>query len=229
MRSLNRIRQTPFLPPLVLLLWGWLLVWSSLSSRLDLLLNALFHPVVAVAGVVLMVFAALQLRFTHRLKAPSAPLSWLVSAAVAILILLLPPSPSFSDLAANRTGHLPETPQLSFFLPPEQRTLTEWVRLLRSQPDPNLHVDDPVRISGFVLARPGGTPELARLTVRCCLADATPAGLPIEWPKNFDPRPDQWLAIEGTMTVQTKDGILINVVKPRTISVIPRPERPLEP
>lgn len=94
MRSLNRIRQTPFLPPLVLLLWGWLLVWSSLSSRLDLLLNALFHPVVAVAGVVLMVFAALQLRFTHRLKAPSAPLSWLVSAAVAILILLLPPSPS---------------------------------------------------------------------------------------------------------------------------------------
>ena len=58
MTSLTRIRQTPYLPPLVLLLWGWLLVWSSLSPRLDLLLNAVFHPVVAIAGVVLMVFGA---------------------------------------------------------------------------------------------------------------------------------------------------------------------------
>jgi uncharacterized repeat protein (TIGR03943 family) len=213
----------------VLLLWGWVLVWSSVSARLDLLLNAIFHPVVAIAGVVLMVLGALQLRFASRSKTSPAPLSWLISVAVACLVLLFPPSPSFSDLASNRSDNLPEAPRLSFFLPPEQRTLTEWVRLLRSQPDPNLHAGDPVRISGFVLQRPGMQPQLARLTVRCCLADATPAGLPIEWPVNADPQPDQWLAIEGTMTTQTQDGLLINVVKPTTIQSIPRPERPLEP
>ena len=203
MARLNRIRQTRYLPPLVLLLWGWVLVWSSVSARLDLLLNAVFHPVVAIAGVVLLVLGAVQLRSAPRLKTPLAPLSWLVSIAVA--------------------------PRLSFFLPPEQRTLTEWVRLLRSQPDPNLHAGDPVRISGFVLQRPGMQPQLARLTVRCCLADATPAGLPIEWPATADPQPDEWLAIEGTMTTQTKDGLLINVVKPSKITTISRPERPLEP
>jgi uncharacterized repeat protein (TIGR03943 family) len=229
MPRLNRIRQTRYLPPLVLLLWGWVLVWSSLSARLDLLLNAIFHPVVAIAGVVLMVLGALQLLFASRSKTSPAPLSWLISVAVACLVLLFPPSPSFSDLASNRSDNLPEAPRLSFFLPPEQRTLTEWVRLLRSQPDPNLHAGDPVRISGFVLQRPGMQPQLARLTVRCCLADATPAGLPIEWPENADPKPDQWLAIEGTMTTQTQDGLLINVVKPTTIQSIPRPERPLEP
>jgi uncharacterized repeat protein (TIGR03943 family) len=212
-----------------LLLWGWVLVWSSVSARLDLLLNAIFHPVVAIAGVVLMVLGALQLRFASRSKTSPAPLSWLISVAVACLVLLFPPSPSFSDLASNRSDNLPEAPRLSFFLPPEQRTLTEWVRLLRSQPDPNLHAGDPVRISGFVLQRPGMQPQLARLTVRCCLADATPAGLPIEWPENADPKPDQWLAIEGTMTTQTQDGLLINVVKPTTIQSIPRPKRPLEP
>ena len=229
MPRLNGIRQTRYLPPLVLLLWGWVLVWSSVSARLDLLLNAIFHPVVAIAGVVLMVLGALQLRFSSRSKTSPAPLSWLISVAVACLVLLFPPSPSFSDLASNRSDNLPEAPRLSFFLPPEQRTLTEWVRLLRSQPDPNLHAGDPVRISGFVLQRPGMQPQLARLTVRCCLADATPAGLPIEWPENADPKPDQWLAIEGTMTTQTQDGLLINVVKPTTIQSIPRPERPLEP
>ncbi len=229
MARLNWIRQTRYLPPLVLLLWGWVLVWSSVSARLDLLLNAVFHPVVAIAGVVLMVLGSVQLRSAPRLKTPLAPLSWLVSIAVACLVLLFPPSPSFSDLAANRSENLPEAPRLSFFLPPEQRTLTEWVRLLRSQPDPNLHAGDPVRISGFVLQRPGMEPQLARLTVRCCLADATPAGLPIEWPATADPQPDEWLAIEGTMTTQIRDGLLTNVVKPSTITVIPRPERPLEP
>ncbi len=229
MARLNWIRQTRYLPPLVLLLWGWVLVWSSVSARLDLLLNAVFHPVVAIAGVVLMVLGAVQLRSAPRLKTSLAPLSWLVSIAVACLVLLFPPSPSFSDLAANRSENLPEAPRLSFFLPPEQRTLTEWVRLLRSQPDPNLHAGDPVRISGFVLQRPGMEPQLARLTVRCCLADATPAGLPIEWPATADPQPDEWLAIEGTMTTQIRDGLLTNVVKPSTITVIPRPERPLEP
>ncbi len=66
MPRLNRIRQTRYLPPLVLLLWGWVLVWSSLSGLLDLVLDAIFHRVVAIAGVVLMVLGALQLRFDSR-------------------------------------------------------------------------------------------------------------------------------------------------------------------
>ena len=176
-----------------------------------------------------MLIGALQMRSASRFKAPPAPLHWLASSVVALLILFCPPSPSFSDLAANRIETLPEAPRLNFFLPPEQRTLTEWVRLLKSQPDPNLHAGDPVRISGFVLQRPGMQPQLARLTVRCCLADATPAGLAIEWPEQFDPKPDQWLEIEGTMTTQILKGELINVVKPNTITSIVRPDRPLEP
>ncbi|WP_114992117.1 TIGR03943 family protein [Synechococcus sp. UW179A] len=229
MRSLRHLRRAAVLPPLVLTLWGWVLVWSTLSSRLDLLLNAAFHPVVAVAGVVLMLVGLMQLRLAGRRRVPVAPLGWLSSAVVALLILFLPPQPSFSDLAANRPDSLPAAPTLSFFLPPEQRTLTEWVRLLRSQPDPELHAGDPVRISGFVLDRPGEPLQLARLTVRCCLADATPAGLPVDWPAEADPRVDQWFEIEGTMTVQERNGVPVSVVKPTKLTLIPRPERPLEP
>ena len=229
MKFLRYLRRAAVLPPLVITLWGWVLVWSSLSSRLDLLLNAAFHPVVAVAGVVLMLDGLMQLRLAGRRRVPVAPLGWLSSALVALLILLLPPQPSFSDLAANRPDSLPAAPTLSFFLPPEQRTLTEWVRLLRSQPDPELHAGDPVRISGFVLDRPGEPLQLARLTVRCCLADATPAGLPVDWPAETDPQVDQWFEIEGTMTVQERNGVPISVVKPTRVTLIPRPERPLEP
>ena len=229
MRSLRHLRRSAVFPPLVLTLWGWVLVWSSLSSRLDLLLNAAFHPVVVIAGVVLMLLGLLQLRLLGRRRAGVAPLGWLLSACVALLILALPPEPSFSDLAASRPDSLPAAPSLSFFLPPEQRTLTEWVRLLRSQPDPELHAGDPVRISGFVLDRPGEPLQLARLTVRCCLADATPAGLPVDWPEEANPQPDQWFSIEGTMIVQERNGVPVSVVKPNRMTLIPRPERPLEP
>ena len=229
MRSLRHLRRSAVLPPLVLTLWGWMLVWSSLSSRLDLLLNAAFHPVVVIAGVVLMLLGLLQLRLLGRRRAGVAPLVWLLSAGVALLILVMPPEPSFSDLAASRPDSLPAAPSLSFFLPPEQRTLTEWVRLLRSQPDPELHAGDPVRISGFVLDRPGEPLQLARLTVRCCLADATPAGLPVDWPEEANPQPDQWFSIEGTMIVQERNGVPVSVVKPNRMTLIPRPERPLEP
>lgn len=229
MRSLRQLRRAAVLPPLVVTLWGWVLVWSSLSSRLDLLLNAAFHPVVAFAGVVLMLVGLMQLRLVGRRRLPVAPVGWLLSALVASLILLLPPQPSFSDLAASRPDSLPAAPSLSFFLPPEQRTLTEWVRLLRSQPDPELHAGDPVRISGFVLDRPGEPLQLARLTVRCCLADATPAGLAVDWPAEANPQADQWFSIEGTMIVQERNGVSISVVKPTQMTLIPRPERPLEP
>ena len=229
MRSLRHLRRASVLPPLVLTWWGWVLLWSSLSSRLDLLLNAAFHPVVTIAGVLLMLLGLMQLRLPPRRRLAVSPLRWLLSAVVALLILVLPPEPSFSDLAASRPASLPAAPTLSFFLPPEQRTLTEWVRLLRSQPDPELHAGDPVRISGFVLDRPGEPLQLARLTVRCCLADATPAGLAVDWPADAKPQADQWLAIEGTMTVQERNGVPVSVVSPTLITAIPRPERPLEP
>jgi len=148
---------------------------------------------------------------------------------MAVMILVLPPEPSFSDLASNRPEGLPQAPELAFVLPPEQRTLTEWVRVLRSQADPNLVNGNPVNISGFVWRQPDAPPLLARLTVRCCLADATPAGLPVAWPENNEPEPDAWLAIRGQMEVRMLQGEATAVVVPDTIQAIPRPQRPLEP
>jgi uncharacterized repeat protein (TIGR03943 family) len=157
------------------------------------------------------------------------PWPWWSSATIALLVLLVPPNPSFSDLAESRPQGLPEPPELAFVLPPGQRTLTEWVRLLRSQQDPDLVDGNPVNISGFVWTQRNGPPLIARLTVRCCLADATPAGLAVDWPDGFEPTTNQWLAIQGEMAVTMRNDQRMAVVMPKTITPIPRPKRPLEP
>jgi uncharacterized repeat protein (TIGR03943 family) len=213
-------------------LWGTVLLQSSLSGRLDLLLSGVFHPLVGLSGVALLVLAGLLLR--DQVSPPPArrqaiPKTWWLSAAVALLVLAIPPNPSFSNLAANRPTELGEEAELSFVLPPAQRSLTDWVRLLRSQPDPSLYAGDPVRISGFVWPQQGDPPQLARLLVRCCLADATPVGLPVRWPAGRPPQADQWLAVQGTMAVEDRNGQNRSVVVAERITPIPRPKRPLEP
>lgn len=218
----------------VLGLWAAVLLRSSVDGRLDLLLRAAFHPLVLVAGLALLLIALLQLVLGRKQRQADGERAGLrrdrrqalFSGAIAILLLTFPPAPSFADLARQRPADDTASESLSFVLPPAQRSLTDWVRLLRQQPDPQLHAGDPVRISGFVLPVPGQPPQLARLLVRCCLADATPVGLPVRWPSSAPPpAADTWLAIEGRMQA---DGDNL-VVVPERIRPIPRPARPLEP
>jgi uncharacterized repeat protein (TIGR03943 family) len=221
----------PLLRGLALALWAVVLLQSSVDGRLDLLLRAVFHPLVSAAGGVLLMLAVLQVLAGFQAGEPrggpqrDGRLS-LVTAAIALLLIAWPPNPSFADLASQRPGDDTATESLSFVLPPAQRSLTDWVRLLRSQPDPQLFNGDPVRISGFVLPVPDQPPQIARLLVRCCLADATPVGLPVRWPSDQPvPKADQWLAIEGTMAADNDQLVVV----PTVIQPIPRPRRPLEP
>ncbi len=228
---------------LALALWAVVLLRSGRDGRLDLLLRSVFHPLVSAAGVVLLALAVLQVLVAlndGRVAGP-APLESrrerrgdlrlsLLTAAIAAALIVWPPNPSFADLASQRPSDNTTSDTLSFVLPPAQRSLTDWVRLLRSQPDPQLHAGDPVRISGFVLPVPDEPPQLARLLVRCCLADATPVGLPVRWPAGQPlPQGDQWLAIEGRMAVESGGGGERLLVVPARIQPIPRPARPLEP
>ena len=212
----------------LLIIWGWIVLWSVISGRLDLLLRGVFHGLVGVSGAALLL-AGVVLLIRHRGRRERMPWPWWSSATIALLVLIAPPNPSFSDLAESRPQGLPEPPELAFVLPPGQRTLTEWVRLLRSQQDPDLVDGNPVKISGFVWTQRNGPPLIARLTVRCCLADATPAGLAVDWPDGFEPTTNQWLAIQGEMAVTMRDEQRVAVVMPKTITPIPRPKRPLEP
>jgi uncharacterized repeat protein (TIGR03943 family) len=212
-------------------LWGGLLLFSYSSERLNLLVRAPLQPLIGLAGVVLLLLAGLDIGLAQgRQRLPRRELvSWLLGGTVAIAMLLLPPEPSFSDLAATRGSGQMLQDEISFVLPAAQRSLTDWVRLLRAAPDPQLYAGDPVRISGFVLAVPGQPPQLARLLVRCCLADATPIGLPVRWPLGKPlPKANQWLAIEGVMGIDSSDGQAHSLVLPRRISPIPRPKRPFE-
>lgn len=225
---------------MALALWAVLLLRASVDGRLDWLLRASFHPLVALAGGSLLALALAQLAQARpralgareRVRDPERAMV-LATALLTLAVLLWPPAPSLAELASQRPRDQTSEEELAFVLPPNQRSLTDWVRLLRAQPDPRLYVGDPVRISGFVWPVPGEPPQLARLLVRCCLADAAPVGLPVRWAAlGPNPPADQWLKVEGVMAIEpapaTGSGERV-VVVPQRILRISRPVRPLEP
>ena len=57
---------------LCLALWGSVLLQSAISGRLDLLLRAVFHPLVWISGGVLLLLAALELRAAASPALPGA-------------------------------------------------------------------------------------------------------------------------------------------------------------
>ena len=66
--------------------------------------------------------------------------------------------------------------------------------------------------------------------IRCCLADATPVGLPVRWPAGRPlPPADQWLARAGRVAREPAPGGERLVVVAQQVRPIPRPARPLEP
>ena len=211
----------------LLLLWGWIVIWSVYSGRLDLLLRGAFHSLVGASGVAL-ILAGIVMFHRSIGRRERTPWTWFAGAVMALLVLAIPPNPSFSDLASTRPEGLPEPPDLAFVLPPEQRTLTEWVRLLRAQPDPDLVEGNPVNISGFVLKREGQPPQIARLTVRC--AWLMPHRQACQWPGLMTPnrRPMPGSPFRGTWPWR---GTRAFVGGGRTNDdhEHPRPERPLEP
>jgi uncharacterized repeat protein (TIGR03943 family) len=229
-KPLSALKPTNWLAGLALGLWGVVMIHAWGSGRLNLLVRGDFQLLVLAAGIVLAALGLLSLARANLTPAGGRPRPELVMLGTGLAVLILPPQPSLSTLAANRSAANLGGPSLSFLSPPQERSLTDWVRLLRQQPDPQLHAGDPVRVSGFVLAVPGQAPEIARLLVRCCLADATPVGLPVSWPAGQPwPKPDSWLEVKGTMGVQPWQGGSRTILLANSVRAIPQPSRPLEP
>ena len=213
-------------PPLALLCCGVMLVHSWSSGRLQLLMAPTFHVLVIGAGFMLLAGSATALVVDQ----PRRSTPWRAVVLVictSLLIVLAPPRGSFSMLARYRPPARLDGLAAGFALPPEQRDLVDWVRLLRGTPQPRLFHGEPLRVEGFVLVTATGERHLAQLLVRCCLADATPVRLPVQWPADAPPpEQDQWVRVEGEMELlDTPDGMQ-PVIIAREVTVIAKPRQP---
>ena len=214
------------LPPLALLCCGVMLMHSWASGRLQLLMAPIFHSLVIVAGATLLVWSVMAL-IAYQQHRPTPWRAAVLVICTSFLIALAPPHGSFSTLARHRPPAQLDGLAAGFALPPEQRDLVDWVRLLRGTSQPQLFRGEPIQVEGFVLVTTRGERYLAQLLVRCCLADATPVQLAVQWPTDRPPpERDQWVHVKGEMELlDTPDGMKPIVIA-HEVTAIPKPQQP---
>jgi putative membrane protein len=71
-----------------------------------------------------------------------------------------------------------------------------------------------------------GQMVIFRFIVVCCAADAMPVQVVVESPKTVHCQDDQWVHVEGTLTLVKHEGGLVPTITADQITVIPAPDEP---
>jgi uncharacterized repeat protein (TIGR03943 family) len=226
---------------LVLALLGGTLLRLAITGDYARYVKVGVRPFLIAAAVVALVIAGITLwQAVARRAVPALPqgddgsdhhghahssgrfdVAWLLLLPTLVLLLIAPPalgsfsaSRSGTALGAAQTSNLPPLPegdpvQLSV-LDYASRAVFDHGRSLTGRQ---------LRLSGFVLAGPGGTWYLTRMVITCCAADAQPikVGLTGKVPAGL--KANDWIKVTGTyLPRQDKDPVNGEAIPYLTVS-----------
>ena len=67
---------------------------------------------------------------------------------------------------------------------------------------------------------------VSRFTVSCCVADAAPIGLIVEWPETVELQADEWVEVEGTLQMGLFNNLEILILVADEITPTDPPAQP---
>jgi uncharacterized repeat protein (TIGR03943 family) len=107
---------------------------------------------------------------------------------------------------------------------------SDWISQLDEHgKDLTLYQGKDIDVTGFVLINKeknqGEEIFVTRFFVSCCVADATPLGIQIQYSGN-DLANDEWVRVRGKILIVTENGHERATIVPDTIEVVTEPEEP---
>lgn len=162
-------------------------------------------------------------------------LSALIVALPILLGLLTPPRPLGSNALAVRelsvsglSSALPAAVQGATAKPDTERTVLDWVLAFQAGRAEGEEFDGRAAdVIGFVHREDGSDDAgfwLTRYVVGCCVADAAPVGLRVDWPDGASLAADSWVRVQGVLAEEV--GAQAPVMKAREVVVVPPPNQP---
>jgi uncharacterized repeat protein (TIGR03943 family) len=174
--------------------------------------------------------------------AHSHDVSWaglLLLALPVLLGLLVEPRPLGASALQNREINLggsalasssaPEGSELSVIANAGERNILDWLYLFQRSSDPASFNGEEAHVIGFVYRDERFADSqfmVSRFTVNCCVADAAPIGLIVEWPDTAVLTPDSWVEVTGTLQVGTFNGVKMSVLVAYSVTPTETPSQP---
>jgi len=168
--------------------------------------------------------------------------SWaglLLLALPVVLGLLVEPRPLGASALQNReinvgggsliSSSAPEGSEMSVIANAGERNILDWLYLFQRSTNPAAFDGEEAHVIGFVYRddRFANTQFMvSRFTVSCCVADAAPIGLIVEWPDTAVLTPDSWVEVTGTLQAGTFNGVEMPVLIADSVTPTETPSQP---
>lgn len=139
----------------------------------------------------------------------------LINREVSINTLNSTQAPSGSDLSTVRLG--------------TDSNILDWLYAFQRTDDLTSFVGEEATVSGFVYRDERFTAEtfmVSRFTVSCCVADANPVGLIVDWGASPELVDDEWVEVNGRFELQTFNGIEMPILVAETVTPVDPPNQP---
>ncbi len=209
----------------VLLLARWL------RGQLSYYIHPRYSLLVAVAGLLLLLMAAVRLRSLFAASTGRPGWGYLLLATPLLLGAFIPARPLGADTLAGRGTELNTVPDSgrAARLADDTSTwnLLDWGTALSVRGE--ALAGSPADVVGFVFhdAALGADAFYAvRYVVTCCAADGAGVGLPVVWAGGGTLIENSWVRVRGRIDQATLDGVEQPVLRAETVEPVPEPENP---
>jgi uncharacterized repeat protein (TIGR03943 family) len=209
------------------------------NNKLGFLIHTRFVWLTICASVLLIAIGALG-AITQYQKYKSSPTGlkfgfgssfWIM--VVAIMVFFVPirtlSSESFVLRSTNNNFNLTESEKsdvklkLKSSLDSTTFKFFDWINA-KSLNQPNIFKDKKVKIVGILMASPDPKIfNLSRFVISCCIVDATPASLFVEYDYSSKFKIDEWVEVEGTFVLKPVNNQLVPVIIPTSVTKIEVP------
>jgi putative membrane protein len=240
-----------FIKMTLLLALGIFLYSRIMSGTILFYINERFVTLSLLASVG---FILIGFSYYRRSERPSSlynlgrqPLTWLglLIAAIPVVIgVMVEPQPLGAAAVGNReldVGGLStnESRLRSITAPtggdermgllPGERNVVDWLMEFQRVSDPSALAGEEARVIGFVYYDDrfeANTFMVARFVLSCCVADASPVGLIVQWPDTPALANDTWVEVSGQFIVGEFDGRTIPILAADEVEPTDAPAQP---
>ncbi|MCL4869522.1 MAG: TIGR03943 family protein [Anaerolineae bacterium] len=162
-------------------------------------------------------------------------LGWLIVAIPVIFGLLVQPQPLGAAAVGNREINISSVTSVTapqsqgrINLQVGEKTIVDWLVEFQRR-EPTQFNGEKAIVTGFVYRDERFGDErflVARFILSCCVADASPVGLVVQWPESLELPQDQWVEVRGHFEVGLFEGLEIPILIADEVKPIPAPSNP---
>ena len=110
-----------------------------------------------------------------------------------------------------------------------ERNIIDWLSAFQRNNDPAIFAGEEAHIVGFVYRDERFDEDMfmvGRFVLSCCVADASPVGLIVQWPDTVELADDQWVDVTGSFEVGTFNEIEMPILVAEEITLTEPPAQP---